>query len=118
MVNANLMYFRPGNLLKDFIIEENIQTVTASGRAVVKYSGDGSKTLKGCLADATEEDRGKRSLSDHTVTHTIVQNGFPRAKRSDKLILGDRVFYIVDLDDTGMFGIATLYYVEERRDIK
>ena len=52
------------------------------------------------------------------VTHTIVQAGSPKAKRTDKLILGERVFYIVDIDDTGMLGISTIYYAEERQDAK
>ena len=33
-------------------------------------------------------------------------------------MLGNRVFYVVAVDDTGGLGISTLYYVEERDDIK
>ena len=47
-----------------------------------------------------------------------MQAGSPKAKRTDKLVLGERVFYIVDIDDAGMLGIATIYYAEERRDAK
>lgn len=118
MINARVMYCRPGNLFKDFIIEENKGAVTSTGRAVVGFRGDGSKTLKGCLAQATENDKSSHSLPDHTITHTIVQTGAPKAKRTDRLILGNRVFYIVDIDDTGTLGIATLYYAEERNDVK
>lgn len=50
--------------------------------------------------------------------HTIVQRGTPLAKKTDKLVLGNRVFYVVAVDDTGGLGISTLYYVEERDDIK
>lgn len=112
------MYLRPGNLYKDFVIEENRQTVTNTGRAVVGHSGDGSRTLKGVLAEAKKEERETHSVPDHLVTHTIVQNGKPKAKRTDRLIMGERVFYIVDIDDIGSLGIATLYYAEERRDVK
>ena len=52
------------------------------------------------------------------MTHTIVQAGSPTAKRTDKLILGERIFYIIDIDDAGTLGIATIYYAEERQDIK
>ena len=48
----------------------------------------------------------------------IVQRGKPRAERTDRLILGNRVFYIVDIDDTGSLGVSTLYYAEERTDVK
>lgn len=37
---------------------------------------------------------------------------------SFKDILGNRVFYIVDIDDTGSLGVSTLYYAEERTDVK
>lgn len=112
------MYVRPGNLFKDFIVEENKQVVTGTGRVANSHSGDGTKILKGCLAEASDEDRTNHNQKDHVVTHTIVQAGSPKAKRTDKLILGERVFYIVDIDDTGMLGISTIYYAEERQDAK
>lgn len=118
MNNTRMMYLRPGNLFKEFIVEENRQTVTSTGRVANRHVGDGTKTLKGCLADATAEDRENHSQKDHTVTHTIVQAGFPKAKRTDKLVLGSRVFYIIDIDDAGSLGISTIYYAEERRDAK
>ena len=58
-----------------------------------------------------------RALKD-IITHVIVQRGKPRAERTDRLILGNRVFYIVDIDDTGSLGVSTLYYAEERTDVK
>ncbi len=118
MINTGMMYVRPGNLFKEFIIESNKQVVTSTGRVANSHSGDGTKTLKGCLAEASDEDRTNHSQKDHVVTHTIVQAGSPKAKRTDKLVLGERVLYIVDIDDTGMLGISTIYYAEERRDAK
>ncbi len=118
MINTRMMYVRPGNLFKEFIIESNKQVVTSTGRVANSHSGDGTKTLKGCLAEASDEDRINHSQKDHVVTHTIVQAGSPMAKRTDKLVLGSRVFYIVDIDDAGILGISTIYYAEERRDAK
>ncbi|MCM1245500.1 MAG: hypothetical protein NC293_07645 [Roseburia sp.] len=118
MINVKKMYIRPGNLFKEFVIEEKGTTVTDTGRVAADYSGDGSSTLKGCLADADAKDKESRSTKEHTVTHTIVQAGAPLAKRTDKLILGERVFYIVDMDDTGELGVSTIYYAEERNDVK
>lgn len=118
MINTRRMYLRPGNLFKEFVIEQNKGTITDTGRAVAVYVGDGSKTLKGCLADASAKDKESRSTKEHAVTHTIVQAGFPKAKRTDKLILGNRVFYVVDMDDAGGLGISTIYYAEERNDVK
>ena len=118
MINTRMMYLRPGNLFKDFIVENNEQVVTSTGRVANKHTGDGTKTLKGCLAEATDEERTNHSQQDHIVTHTIVQAGGPKAKRTDKLVLGNRTFYIVDIDDAGTLGISTIYYAEERRDAK
>ena len=47
MNNTRMMYVRPGNLFKDFIIEENKQIVTSTGRVANSHTGDGTKTLKG-----------------------------------------------------------------------
>lgn len=118
MINARMMYVRPGNLFKEFIVEGNKQVVTSTGRVANSHAGDGTGILKGCLAEASDEDRTNHSQKDHIVTHTIVQAGSPEAKRTDRLILGDRAFYIVDIDETGMLGISTVYYAEERRDVK
>lgn len=118
MINTRMMYLRPGNLFKDFIVESNKQVVTNTGRVANKHSGNGTETLKGCLADATDEERQNHSQKDHIVTHTIVQSGSPKAKRGDKLVLENRTFYIVDIDDCGTLGISTIYYAEERKDAK
>lgn len=118
MINSRFMYLRPGNLFMDFIVESNTQKVTKTGRVAVAHKGDGSVILKGCLADSTDDEKKSRSTQEHAVTHTIAQQGTPKAKRGDKLILGNRAFYIVDIDDVGNLGISTLYYAEERRDIK
>lgn len=116
--STRLMYLRPGNMFKEFIIESSKQVVTGTGRVACSHSGDGTKTLKGCLAEASDEDRTNHSQKDHVVTHTIVQAGSPKVKRTDKLVLGERVFYVVDIDDCGSLGVSTIYYAEERRDVK
>ena len=90
MINARFMYLRPGNLFKDFVVESNTQVVTASGRVANAPKGDGSNIIRGS----------------------------PEAKKSDKLILGNRTFYIIDLDEVGSLGISTIYYAEERKDVK
>lgn len=78
----------------------------------------GSKIIRGCLAESTKEQKESHSTRDRVCTHTIVQAGSPEAKKSDKLILGNRTFYIIDLDEVGSLGISTIYYAEERKDVK
>lgn len=118
MINARFMYLRPGNLFKDFVVESNTQVVTTSGRVANAPKGDGSNIIRGCLAESTQEQRESHSTRDRVCTHTIVQQGSPKAKKSDKLILGDRSFYIIEIDDAGGLGISTIYYAEERKDVK
>ncbi len=113
MKNARFMYLRPGNLYKEFIIEENRQTVSQSGRAVNSYSGDGTDTLKGCLAEASPDTKEMWKQLGHTVTHTIVQAGSAKAKAGDRLLLDGRHFHIEGLDEMASLGIAVLYYARE-----
>lgn len=73
MVNGRLMYLRPGNLFKDFIIEHS-KSDLKSGRPSVSYEGDGTDFLRGCLASANEVDKA-HGTADHIITHVIVQRG-------------------------------------------
>lgn len=118
MNNVRMMYARPGNMFKVFIIERNVPVVTSTGRVADSYQGNGAENLKGCLAEATDEDRANHNQKNHIVTHTIVQAGPPKVKRGDKLTLEERAFYIVDVDDAGSLGFSTIYYAEERKDVK
>lgn len=116
MINARFMYLRPGNLPKSFVLERG-KGGLKNGRPTVQYDGDGTEFLKGFLTTATEADRA-HGTADHIVTHIIVQSGGQQAERTDRLILGDRLFYIVDIDPACSLGIATIYYAEERTDVK
>ena len=118
MVNARFMYLRPGNLFKDFIIESDSEAVGEFGRPKVSYNQDGQRMLRGCLADATREDQERWGQLQHPITHTIVQRGRPKAKAENKLVLGERVFIIHAVDDCGGLGLTTIYYAEERMDVK
>ena len=116
-MNRNFVHLRPGNLYKDFIIEENCTSVSSAGRPRAVYSGDGSRMLRGALAEADDKQKMRWEQLQHPVTHTIVQGGEPKAKAEDKLVLGSRVFLIQGVDEPGGLGICTIYYVEERKDI-
>ena len=115
--NVRVMYLRPGNLFKDFIVESDEESIGESGRPEINYR-EKTQTLKGCLANATEGDRERWKQLQHPITHTIVQRGRPRAKPEDKLILGERVFLVHMVDDCGGLGISTIYYAEERADVR
>ena len=115
--NVRVMYLRPGNLFKDFLIERDDEIIGKSGRPEVSYQEE-TRTLKGCLADANDGDRERWKQLQHPITHTIVQRGQPRAKQDDRLILGERVFLIHAIDNCGGLGVSTIYYAEERADLR
>lgn len=120
MINARMMYLRPGNLFKDFVLERKAETKVTEGGRVITGNFDSSNPtiIQGCLAQATDKDIANHSIQDHIVTHTIVQSGPRVAKRHERLVLNDRVFYITDVDDADDLGISTIYYAEERCDVK
>lgn len=112
------MYLRPGNLMKDFIIEQCSTSLRESGRPKTTYQDDGNCMLKGVLAEANLRQKIRWEQLQHPITHTIVQTGKPKAKAEDKLVLGNRVFLIQGVDELGSLGVCTIYYVEERADVK
>ena len=114
----NVMYLRPGNLYKDFVIEENVTDISSTGRPHTRYRIDGDKMLKGVLAEADNRQKIRWEQLQHPITHTIVQQGRPRAKAEDKLVMGNRVFLIQGCDEAGSLSVCTIYYVEERFDVK
>ena len=114
----DIMYLRPGNMQKSFTVEESQVTIKDNGRAVVEYSTDRNVVIRGCLAMANARESAWFNQIGHPITHTIVQNGRPLAKADDRLHLGDRTFLIQGVDEAGSLGICTIYYAEERNDVK
>ncbi len=110
------MYLRPGELFKDFKIEVVTEHLSESGRPTVRYELS-DRLLRGSLADASPKEIERCGQRKHPITHTVVEYGMPVAKPDDKLILGNRVFLIQEVDSAGDLGIATIYYVEERDDV-
>lgn len=112
------MYLRPGNLYKDFIIEKSVAKIDSRGRPKASYNEQGTEILRGALAEANDHQKIRWEQLQHPITHTIVQDGPPKVKPEDKLILGNRIFLVQGVDEPGSLGICSLYYVEERADIK
>ena len=114
----SFMYLRPGNLAKDFIIEQRSTSLSEIGRPKTAYQDDGNCMLKGVLAEADTRQKMRWAQLQHPITHTIVQTGKPMAKAEDKLVLGNRIFLVQGVDEPGSLGVCTIYYVEERADVK
>ena len=114
----NIMYLRPGNLFKDFFVEESKTTIRDNGRPLVTYSPDRNIVIRGVLAEADIDQKVRFRQDGHPITHTIVEYARRKAKEDDRLHLGDRTFLVNGIDEAGNLGICTIYYVEERNDVK
>ena len=110
------MYLRTGNLFKDFIIEKKSEGKTARGRVTTDYQNSTGDRLSAVLADATPEERERWDQQQHPITHTLTQRGKPQAEEGDRLVFGNRLFYIQGVEEPGSLGIWTIYYAQERSD--
>ena len=110
------MYLRPGNLFKDFSIEKKGATLSARGRARSEYDGETGERIRGVLAEAKPVEKERWRQLQHPISHTITQKWRPQAEAEDRLILGERMFFIQGVDEPGAIGLWTIYYVEERFD--
>lgn len=111
------MYFRTGNLIKDFIIEPISRKKNSNGRAGTTYDTETCAILRGVIADANADAVTRYSQAEHPCTHQIVQIGGEKAKPGDRLVRDHAMYYILGLDNIAAMGVATIYYVEERTDL-
>ena len=118
---SGFMYLRPGTLEKDFILKRKTTVISSTGTPVSQYMDTGTMVV-GTLADADkyQNDLKKRlwGQDQHTLTHTIVCYETPKAKKGDVLAMEDRYFLVLLVDDAGGLDIATIYYCEERNDLR
>ena len=111
------MYFRPGNMIKDFVIEPVKQTQTTTGRATTTYDTEKGEILRGVIASADPDAIHRYDQDGHPITHQIVQRGGVKAKAGDRLVRGHTHYYIQGVDDVASMGIVAIYYVKERTDL-
>ncbi len=111
------LYVRPGNLYKEFSVEESITTISEAGRPLISYDTSRNIVIKGALANASPEEQTRFKQEGHPITHTIVEQAVKKAKPDDRLHLGNRTFIIKYIDEAGGIGYCTIYYVQERMDV-
>lgn len=110
------MYLRPGNLYKDFTIEKKGATISSRGRAKKEYESESGEQIRAVLSEAKPQEKERWRQLQHPISHTIVQRGKPKAETEDRLVFGERLFFIQGIDEPGALGLWTIYYVEERFD--
>lgn len=114
------MYLRPGNLYKEFDIRR-LEVEMVSGFPKESYVDNGERLI-GILAEASSNESEKMKhrwdQSQHSLTHTLVTNGKSGVKKGDQLILGERGFLALIVDDVSALGMSDFIYLEERNDVK
>ncbi len=114
------MYLRPGNLYKDFdVCRLKVEKVSGFPKESYVSTGD---HLKGVLAEASsnqsEKVKHRFDQSQHSLTHTLVAGGKSGVRKGDHLILGERGFLVLAIDNASALGISDIIYLEERNDVK
>lgn len=114
------MYLRPGNLYKEFYIRR-LDVEMVSGFPKESYVDKGEH-VKGILAEArsneSEKMKHRFDQSQHSLTHTLVTAGRSGVKKGDRLILGERGFLALVVDDISALDMSDIIYLEERNDVK
>lgn len=114
------MYLRPGNLWKDFSVQ-SLVTKWDGCYTADKYTDTG-KHITGILASAdsklSDHMKHRWDQAQHSLTHTMVVHGKADLKKGDLLIMDERAFFVLLVDDIGVLGVSAMIYLEERNDIK
>ena len=93
------------------------------GRATKKGEMELKCSLRCILSVAKPEERERFNQMGVTVTHSLIQRGSPIAKESDVFALNKngketRWFRVQAVHNKGEMDIDTVYYCEERGDLK
>lgn len=114
------MYLRPGNLWKDLQVR-TMQTEWSGCHTTDNYVDTGGH-ITGILAAAdsklSDRMRHRWDQDQHSLTHTLIVRGRAELKKGDMLILDERAFLVLIVDDVGALGASGIVYLEERNDIR
>lgn len=101
------------------IVEKAGAEIADCRNKIMKYDGNGNVVLA-TAADTDDREKTKHmwDQDQHSLTHTIVSWDGPAAKKGDVLAMDSRLFLVLAIDDAGSLGVATIYYAEERNDLR
>jgi len=122
MKHGRIGLTRPESFPKPFNVYSKESSVTGIGR-VTKGEMILRCTIRCILSVAKPEERERYNQIGVKVTHSIIQRGSPIAKEQDVLALSKgsretRWFRVQAVHNKGEMDIDTVYYCEERSDLK
>lgn len=114
---------RPEHFPKPFRVYRRSESISESGRVTLSDSMEVIAELRCILSTAKPEERERFSQIGVTVTHSIIQRGHPAAKEQDVFArlrngVETRWFRVQAVHNKGGMDIDTVYYCEERSDLK
>lgn len=109
-------FHRPEHLWKDFMVEAKTDTPNSRGRVKENFGTDNPIYIHAVLCGASTEQKLQYQQMEHPISHVISHEGSPVAKAGDRLVHGDRAYYVHGVDNPGDISMWTLYYCEERSD--
>lgn len=89
----------------------------SKGRPKKNYDIDQGRFIRAVLAKATPQEKQRWEQIQHPISHTVVSNGKALAKAGELLVHDGRKFFIQGVDEPGEYGLACIYYVQEREDL-
>lgn len=117
-------FLRPGQGFQPFIVLRRANTITGSGRPVTGELQPAGKIL-GIISQASQKEQEQWKQNGHPITHTIVQRGTAERGRADDVLQlikpgadHPRQFLVQGTHDPGELGHFTIYYVQEREDLR
>lgn len=122
MKHGRIGITRPESFPKPFNVYSKESSVTSIGR-VTKGDMALKCTTRCILSVAKPEERERYNQIGVKVTHSIIQRGSPIAKEQDVFVLNKngketRWFRVQAVHNKGEMDIDTVYYCEERGDLK
>ena len=118
-----MVFLRPGQGFKKFIVKKKAKVLTESGKSVNGgYEDVGPITA--ILATASQKEKEEWKQKGHPITHKIVQQGIKNAAVATNYIVlsengkKDRYFYVQGATDPAELHHIMRYFVEERKDLK
>lgn len=98
-------------------ISERRVRLSDLGRQEVSFELTGGEVI-GVVASATPYEREKLKSLKHEVTHVVIQRlGSAKAKVGDRLIKGEKIFYVEAVENPAGLGQWFIYYCNERCDL-
>ena len=114
------MYFRQGQLLKDFSVERKVDDLNSRGREVNAWVADiPPLVVQGMMLQLTPKELEIFKQLNHPIDVKVMVQGQPICVTGDRFIYVDKqqVYYIHKIVPVSELGLWTVYYCENHGSV-